>query len=98
MSSTVNESKWVYYKDGSSFKTKAEQIFNNVEATDLFEDHVNLSWTPGAEVTHITYANANDAENIQTINLTDAERQLVNILLLAYSQQALIPSLSIRMT
>ena len=71
MSSTVNESKWVYYKEGSSFKTKAEQIFNNVEATDLFEDHVNLSWTPGAEVTHITYANANDAENIQTINLTD---------------------------
>lgn len=74
MSSTSNESKWVYYKDGSSFKTKAEQIFNNVEATDLFEDHVNLSWTPGAEVTHITYANANDAENIQTINLTDAEK------------------------
>lgn len=74
MSSTGNESKWVYYKDGSSFKTKAEQIFNNVEATDLFEDHVNLSWTPGAEVTHITYANANDAENIQTINLTDAEK------------------------
>ena len=74
MSSTSNESKWVYYKDGSSFKTKAEQICNNVEATDLFEDHVNLSWTPGADVTHITYANTNDAENIQTINLTDEEK------------------------
>lgn len=74
MSSTSNESKWVYYKDGSSFKTKAEQIFNNVEATDLFEDHVNLSWTPGADVTHITNANTNDAENIQTINLTDEEK------------------------
>lgn len=74
MSSTSNESKWVYYKDGSSFKTKAEQIFNNVEATDLFEDHVNLSWTPGADATHITYANTNDAENIQTINLTDEEK------------------------
>lgn len=74
MSSTSNESKWVYYKDGSSFKTKAEQIFNNVEATDLFEDHVNLSWTPGAEVTYITYANANDVENIQTINLTDEQK------------------------
>ncbi len=74
MSSTSNESKWVYYKDGSPFKTKAEQIFNNVEATDLFEDHVNLSWTPGADVTHITYANTNDAENIQTINLTDEEK------------------------
>lgn len=74
MSSTVDESKWVYYKDGSSFKTKAEQIFNNVEATDLFENHVNLSWTPGADVTHITYANANDAENIQTINLTAEEK------------------------
>ena len=74
MSSTTNESKWVYYKDGSSFKTKAEQIFNNVESTDLFEDHVNLSWTPGAEVTHITYVKANDAENIQTINLTDEQK------------------------
>lgn len=74
MSSTVNESKWVYYKDGSSFKTKAEQIFNTVDASDLFEDHVNLSWTPGAEVTHITYANANDAENIQTITLTDEQK------------------------
>ena len=74
MSSTTNESKWVYYKDGSSFKTKAEQIFNKVEATDLFEDHVNLSWTPGAVVTHITYVNASDAENVQTINLTDEEK------------------------
>ena len=74
MSSTANESKWVYYKDGSSFKTKAEQIFNTVDASDLFEDHVNLSWTPGAEVTHITYANANDAENIQTITLTDEQK------------------------
>ena len=74
MSSTVNESKWVYYKDGSSFKTKAEQIFNTVDASDLFEDHVNLSWTPDAEVTHITYANANDAENIQTITLTDEQK------------------------
>jgi hypothetical protein len=35
---------------------------------------VNLSWTPGADVTHITYANTNDAENIQTINLTDEEK------------------------
>ena len=35
---------------------------------------MNLSWTPGADVTHITYANANDAENIQTINLTDEEK------------------------
>lgn len=74
MSTTANESKWVYYKDGSSFKTKAEQIFNNVDASNLFEDHVNLSWTPGADVTHITYANTSDAENIQTIELTDEEK------------------------
>ena len=74
MSTTANESKWVYYKDGSSFKTKAEQLFNNVDASNLFEDHVNLSWTPGADVTHITYANTSDAENIQTIELTDEEK------------------------
>lgn len=33
MSSTSNESKWVYYKDGSSFKTKAEQIITGVDVT-----------------------------------------------------------------
>lgn len=58
MSSTANESKWVYYKDGSSFKTKAEQLFNELTTADLFEDHVNFSWTPGATVTHITIVNA----------------------------------------
>lgn len=54
ISSTTNESKWVYYKKGQSFKTKAEQIFNEVSASDLFDDHVRLTWTAGAEVTHIT--------------------------------------------
>lgn len=73
MSSQANESKWVYYKDGASFKTKAEQIFNTLTTADLFEDHVNLSWTPGAAVTHITIVNAADPESEETINLTADE-------------------------
>lgn len=74
MSSQTNESKWVYYKDGGSFKTKAEQIFNAIDASDLFEDHVNLSWTPGAEVTHITIYNAANPEDVSRQELTDEEK------------------------
>ena len=37
MSSTSNESKWVYYKDGSSYKTKAEQLFNELTTADLLK-------------------------------------------------------------
>lgn len=74
VSSTANESKWVYYKKGQSFKTKAEQIFNAVAASDLFDDHVKLSWTPGAEVTHITIAQSGtDAK--KKIELSDEIKQ-----------------------
>ncbi len=74
MSDNANESKWVYYKDGESFKTKAEQLFNEVAASDLFDDHVNLSWTPGAEVTHITVVNSADATQKSKHELTDEEK------------------------
>ena len=73
MSSQANESKWVYYKDGASFKTKAEQIFNTLTAVDLFEDHVNLSWTPGAAATHITIVNAAAPEDEDKYDLTADE-------------------------
>ena len=75
MSTSANESKWVYYKKGQSFKTKAEQIFNEVAASDLFDDHVILTWTPGAEVTHITVALANDSESKQKFDLTDEMKE-----------------------
>ena len=75
MSASANESKWVYYKKGQSFKTKAEQIFNEVAASDLFDDHVILTWTPGAEVTHITVALANDSESKQKFDLTDEMKE-----------------------
>ena len=74
MSDNATESKWVYYKDGQSFKTKAEQLFNEVSASDLFDDHVNLSWTPGAEVTHITMVNTADATIKSKHELTDEEK------------------------
>lgn len=73
MSTTANESKWVYYKDGSSFKTKAEQLFNELTSADLFEDHVNFSWTPGAAVTHITIVNAANSDDKTNLELTSEE-------------------------
>ena len=74
MSNTANDSKWVYYKKGQSFKTKAEQIFNDVAASDLFDDHVKLNWTPGAEVTHITIEQSG-TEAKKKIDLSDEIKQ-----------------------
>lgn len=73
MSDNAKESKWVYYKKGQSFKTKAEQIFNELTAADLFEDHVNFSWTPGAAVTHITIVNVSNPEDKSKHEFTEEE-------------------------
>lgn len=65
MSDNAKESHWSYYKNGDTFKTKAEQIFNEVTDADRFEDHINLTWTPGAEVTKIVAtSNGNSVEYI----------------------------------
>lgn len=53
LSSTVAESNWTYYDDGNSFKTDAEQIFLSSEIT-RGDTYINLVWTAGAEVTHLT--------------------------------------------
>lgn len=53
MSDTKQESKWVYYKDGESFKTKAEQIFNELSLSDISDSSIRLSWAAGSEVTDI---------------------------------------------
>ncbi|MDD6895765.1 MAG: DUF5123 domain-containing protein [Prevotellaceae bacterium] len=49
-----NESKWSYYNDGQSFKTKAEQIFYPVSDADRFEDYIHLTWNAAMDVTNIT--------------------------------------------
>lgn len=68
-SDTKADSKWVYYNNGGTFKTKAEQIFNAVEAANVGEDHVKLTWMPGAEVTLLTVATA-DGTVVKEIDLT----------------------------
>lgn len=54
MSENKAESKWVYYREGKTFRTKAEQIFNEIPAEDRSEDRIRLTWTPGADVTAIS--------------------------------------------
>lgn len=68
-SSQKTESRWVYYDGGNSFKTKAEQIFNEVLESDRFEDNIRLTWTPGAEVTHLDVIL--EGAVINSITLTD---------------------------
>lgn len=53
MAEGKNESKWVYYKDGDSFKTKAEQIFTGVTDDDRDDSSIRLKWTAGEDVTHL---------------------------------------------
>ena len=74
-SSQKTASRWVHYASDSktTFKTKAEQIFNALSSSDIFEDHVNLSWIAGMDVTHIEIAKASDKENVTTITLTADE-------------------------
>lgn len=74
MSTTKNESRWVYYNDGATFRTQAEQIFNSVTDADRGSERIRLSWTPGAEVTHLLVISAGTAGNdTTTIQLTDPD-------------------------
>lgn len=54
MATNKPDSKWVYYREGKTFRTKAEQIFNEIPAEDRSEDRIRLSWMPNADVTSIT--------------------------------------------
>ena len=50
-------SYWVYYKTSKGlgyFKTKAEQIFNEVQSSDIQEDAVRLTWDSSKEVTSLS--------------------------------------------
>lgn len=73
--SSTNESNWTYYDDGNSFKTKAEQIFNDIENADRAETSVRLSWEPGLSVTTIEVREGtSEGTVIQTIPLDDAAK------------------------
>ena len=70
----IADSKWVYYKTSSGrgyFKTKAEQIFNEVDDADRSENSIRLTWT-ASEVDKITVENS--GELVQTITLDNAAK------------------------
>lgn len=76
------ESRWVYYKEGESFKTLAEQVFNIPASTDISDEWVRLSWNTD-NVTNILVQVPTDQvdeegetilEVVQNIQLTDEIR------------------------
>lgn len=79
-SSTRPESKWVYFDNGdggTSFTTLAEQIFNTPTAADLGDTYMNLTWTPGAEVTRLTVETPEEIM-VQDIDLTQLPDAVAN--------------------
>lgn len=72
MATNKPDSKWVYYREGKTFRTKAEQIFNEIPAEDRSEDRIRLSWMPNADVTSITVRQ--DEELLDSIILTDTDK------------------------
>lgn len=73
MSSKTAESKWAYFRDGSPFKTLAEQIFNTPEASDRSESTLRVTWMPGAAVTALVVVKGDEEEGT-TITLDDAAK------------------------
>ncbi len=73
MSSQTAESNWVYFDNGdggTSFTTLAEQIFNDVPATDRGDTYMRLTWSPaGTDVTRLTVSTP-DGTIVQDIDLT----------------------------
>ena len=67
---------WAYYQKSnvvSTFKTKAEQIFNAVENSDRGEDQIHVSWDNTKAVTHILVTDV-DGNVVQNITLTDDDK------------------------
>lgn len=71
--SDIADGHWAYYMKSnvvSTFKTKAEQIFNATESSDRGEDFIRVSWNPAKEVTDLVVTDA-EGNVVQTIALTD---------------------------
>lgn len=86
MSSTAQESKWSYL-EAYSFKTKTENILNAVDADSKGEDYITLSWSAGAAVTHVDYAQVMGTDensnlilgDVITVQLTDENKANGNV-------------------
>lgn len=68
MSDTKKESRWSYYNDGEPFETLAEQLFIESEIV-RGDTYIDLKWTPGAEVTHITVTASDGTPTMDDIDL-----------------------------
>ena len=64
-------STWKYLDD-YSFKTKSEQIFKALDAADVDENSIRVSWKSGAKVTNIVVLQ--NGEEQQNITLTDEQK------------------------
>lgn len=69
------DSKWAYYSNNTyrSFKTKSEQILNDVTSRDRGEDFITISWNPELTVTHIIYFAGDGNENRIDLSSEDKE-------------------------
>lgn len=65
MSSQKSESKWVYYDNGNSFRTDAEQLFNTPTDEDRGDTWIRLSWTVTDNLTHIAQVQGGDTTRIE---------------------------------
>ena len=88
-SADLPPSKWSYYKDSRNryyIKTKAEQLFYTtkyfaqtvIRPTDLFQDHIQLSWkkdegSETAAVDHVVISNG--SQQVASISLSDTEKE-----------------------
>lgn len=70
MSTTIAESNWAYYEN-KSFKTKTEQILN--EVSNVASTTATLTWEAGAAATRIEIITTSDGAIAQTITLTASD-------------------------
>lgn len=72
-SETTKDSRWSYYNDGSTFKTKAEQIFNEVAASDRSENSIRVTWDATKDVSNLILQDA-EGNELQNITLDEAAK------------------------
>lgn len=70
VSASIPESKWVYYKDGDSFRTPG--VLHDILDADRLDTSVRLSWIAGTKATKIVYTFTQDDEPVSVeVPLTD---------------------------
>ncbi len=71
-SDEIADSRWAYYKNGATFRTKAEQIFDET-ASIVTDNNVTIYWDATKEVTSIVVTDG-DGNPVATYELSDADK------------------------